>query len=530
MIPIIRINKLLFFVRIFLILSFSITTSQVIIEEAFPNLDFIRPVDLQYPPDGSDRIFVVEQEGLIYIFENDPFVANKSLFLDISDRIIFEGERGLLGLAFHPDYENNGAFFVNYTAPNSLRTVVSQFQVLANDPNLADDESEIVIIEINQPFSNHNGGQIVFGPDGYLYIGMGDGGSGGDPYNHGQNLYTLLGSMLRINVDNPDNGLNYGIPDSNPFVGTDYNDEIFAYGLRNPWRFSFDPVTNKCWIADVGQNLYEEINILEEGGNFGWNIMEGTHCYNPPSDCDTTGLIMPVFEYNHNWGESITGGYVYRGSLVPSIFGKYIFADFEYGDIWSLDYEEGIPPVIETLGDLGAYSVTSFGIDQNNELYICSFNGKIYKFVQSPISITIGHNTGWNLVGLPVISDYSNYQEIFPESIVGTLYHFNDGYVPGSDLINGSGYWLRFPNEGFSIITGIPIYNLMVNLIEGWNLISGISTILDISEILDTDGIVITGTLYSFNSEGYFNTETLQPGEGYWVRTNSSGSITLIGD
>ena len=284
----IRVNKLLFFVRIILTLTFSIGTSQVNIEEAFPNLNFIQPVDLQYSPDGSDRLFVVEQEGWIYVFENDPVVTNKLLFLDISDRIIFQGERGLLGLAFHPDYENNGTFFVNYTAPSPLRTVVSQFQVLSNNPNLADDESEFVIIEINQPFSNHNGGQIVFGPDGYLYIGMGDGGSGGDPYDHGQNLNTLLGSMLRIDVDDPDDGLNYGIPDDNPFVGTDYKDEIFAYGLRNPWRFSFDIVNNNCWIADVGQNLYEEIDILEEGGNFGWNIMEGTHCFNPPSDCDTT--------------------------------------------------------------------------------------------------------------------------------------------------------------------------------------------------------------------------------------------------
>ena len=334
--------------------------------------------------------------------------------------------------------------------------------------------------------------------------------------------------MLRIDVDDPDDGFNYGIPDDNPFVGTDYKDEIFAYGLRNPWRFSFDPVTNNCWIADVGQNLYEEIDILEEGGNFGWNIMEGAHCFNPPSDCDTTGLIMPIFEYNHNWGESITGGFVYRGSLVPSIFGKYIFADFEYGDVWSLEYEEGIPPIIETMGDLGAYSVTSFGVDQNDELYICSFDGKIYKFIQSPISITVGYNTGWNLVGLPVILDDSNYQEIFPESILGTLYIFDSGYVSGTDLTNGEGYWLRFPNEGFSIITGIPIYEQMINLNEGWNLISGISTILDISEILDPDGIIIPGTLYSFNSEGYSNSETLEQGKGYWIRANTSGTITIL--
>ncbi|HIA86566.1 MAG TPA: T9SS type A sorting domain-containing protein, partial [Candidatus Marinimicrobia bacterium] len=225
--------------------------------------------------------------------------------------------------------------------------------------------------------------QVVFGPDGYLYIGMGDGGAGGDPYGHGQNLNTLLATMLRIDVDNPDIGLNYGIPDDNPFVGTGYKEEIYAYGLRNPWRFSFDPVTEICWIADVGQNLYEEIDLLEAGGNYGWNIMEGFHCYNPPSGCDTTGLIKPVFEYNHSWGESITGGFVYRGTSVPDIYGKYIFADFEYGDVWSLEYDGENPPEVSTLGDLGPYSVTSFGVDQQDELYICSFDGAIYKFVQT---------------------------------------------------------------------------------------------------------------------------------------------------
>mgnify|MGYP002180303295 FL=1 len=316
-------------VAILLFLSLSVLLGQVQIDEAFPSLYFTQPIDLQYPPDESNRLFVVEQEGYIYVFENDVFITDKTIFLDIRDRIVFEGERGLLGLAFHPDYENNGYFFVNYTAPGPLRTVVSRFQVTADDPDVGDELSEHIIIEINQPFTNHNGGQVVFGPDGYLYIGMGDGGAGGDPYGHGQNLNTLHSSMLRIDVDNPDEGLNYGIPDNNPFVGTGYREEIYAFGLRNPWRFSFDPVTNICWIADVGQNLYEEIDLLEVGGNYGWNIMEGAHCYDPPVGCDTAGLIMPFYEYNHNVGESITGGFVYRGSLVPDLYGKYFFADFE---------------------------------------------------------------------------------------------------------------------------------------------------------------------------------------------------------
>ena len=376
-------DKLLTSPILLLLLPFSIATSQVNIEVAFPNLSFTRPVDLQHSPDGSDRLFVVRQQGYIYVFENDPEVTQTTLFLDIHSRVNYGGEKGLLGLAFHPDYENNGYFFVNYTASGPLRTVVSRFQVTADDPDVGDDLSEQIIIEINQPFTNHNGGQIVFGPDGYLYIGMGDGGAGGDPYGHGQNLNTLLATMLRIDVDNPDIGLNYGIPDDNPFVGTGYKEEIYAYGLRNPWRFSFDPVTEICWIADVGQNLYEEIDLLEAGGNYGWNIMEGFHCYNPPFGCDTTGLIKPVFEYNHSWGESITGGFVYRGTSVPDIYGKYIFADFEYGDVWSLEYDGENPPEVSTLGDLGPYSVTSFGVDQQDELYICSFDGAIYKFVQT---------------------------------------------------------------------------------------------------------------------------------------------------
>ena len=385
-------DKLLTSGRVLLTLLFSIATSQVVIEEAFPNLVFTQPVDLQYAPDGSDRLFVVEQEGSIYVFENDALVTDKSIFLDIRDRIVFQGERGLLGLAFHPDYENNGYFFINYIAPGPLRTVVSRFQVTADDPDVGDESSEHIIIEINQPFTNHNGGQVVFGPDGYLYIGMGDGGWGGDPYNNSQNLTNLLGAILRIDVDAVSSTLNYGIPIDNPFAADTlgYRDEIYAYGLRNPWRFSFDSSTNTCWISDVGQDLYEEIDILEYGGNYGWNIMEGFNCYNPPSECDTTGLILPIYTYDHNIGESITGGFVYRGTLVPDIYGKYIFADFEYGYVWSLEYDGDNAPEVITLGDLGPYSVTSFGVDQHNELYICSFDGTIYKFVQTDSAVDDG--------------------------------------------------------------------------------------------------------------------------------------------
>jgi hypothetical protein len=220
---------------------------------------------------------------------------------------------------------------------------------------------------------------------------MGDGGWFGDPYNNGQDLTTLLGAILRIDVDTVSANLNYGIPVDNPFVSDtlEFRDEIYAYGLRNPWRFSFDSYTNSCWIADVGQDLYEEIDILESGGNYGWKIMEGNHCYSPAAGCDTTGLILPIYTYDHSIGESITGGFVYRGTLVPDIYEKYIFADFEYGDVWSLAYDEDNSPELSILGDLGPYSVTSFGIDQHDELYICSFDGKIYKFSQALSTVKI---------------------------------------------------------------------------------------------------------------------------------------------
>lgn len=364
-------------------LHLSTIRGQVNIENAFPNLSFTQPVDLTYAPDGTNRLFILEQEGLIYVFGNVPGVTEKTLFLDISERVSFGGERGLLGLAFHPDYMNNGYFYVNYTAPTPLRTVISRFEVMPDNPNDADELSEFIILEIDQPFANHNGGQIVFDSDGYLHIGMGDGGAGGDPFGNGQDLETLLGSLLRIDVNSSIGDLNYGIPTNNPFYGnTDgFREEIYAYGLRNPWRFSFDPVTGWLWLADVGQNVYEEIDLIIAGGNYGWNIMEGLHCFSPPTNCDTAGLIMPIFEYDHTVGESITGGYVYRGNSVPDLYGKYIFADFEVGTVWSLEYDNDLLEV-EELGTLGLYSVTSFGVDQYGELYICSFDGNIYKFIQ----------------------------------------------------------------------------------------------------------------------------------------------------
>ncbi len=368
---------------VFLILlsSYFDGKAQYDFQVAFPNLNFSSALDLQNAGDGSDRIFVVERGGSIKVFPNQQNVSTTKFFLNISDRITSGGETGLLGLAFHPDYKNNGYFYVNYTAANPLRTVISRFKVSASNPDSADKNSELILLSYNQPYSNHNGGCVAFGPDGYLYISSGDGGSGGDPLNNAQNITTLLGKIIRIDVNNPQSPLNYGIPSDNPFVdSTNVNvrKEIFAWGLRNPWRMSFDPVTGWLWAADVGQGDWEEIDIIKNGKNYGWRCYEGTHTYNT-SGCN--GIYeMPVWEYSHSLGLSVTGGYVYRGNNVPELKGKYIYGDYVSARVWALEYD-GINPAVNTLITTAAGSITSFGVDEQNELYLVSFNGKIYRFI-----------------------------------------------------------------------------------------------------------------------------------------------------
>ncbi|HET53876.1 MAG TPA: T9SS type A sorting domain-containing protein [Ignavibacteria bacterium] len=372
------------------IMSYSIS-AQLRYVQAFPNLSFNAPVDIQNAGDATDRLFVLEQEGKIRVFQNDSLTATSEVFLDLINKVLFGGEQGLLGLAFHPNYKENGFFYINYTTSNPRRTVVSRFSVSQNNPNQADPNSEFILLEVGQPYSNHNGGQTSFGPDGYLYISLGDGGSGGDPLNNGQDRTTLLGNILRIDVDNPDPGLNYGIPDDNPFVGNTagWREEIYAYGLRNVWRFSFDPVTNKLWAADVGQNAYEEINIIEKGKNYGWRIMEGFHCYNPPTNCDQTGLELPVWEYAHNdpnGGQSITGGFVYRGNNASELYGGYVYGDFVTGRIWVYFHSEN--PTNMLIFNNTRLAISTFGVDENNELYFASYgNGRIYKFIGKPTSV-----------------------------------------------------------------------------------------------------------------------------------------------
>ncbi len=349
---------------------------------AFPHLEFTRPVDFQSSRDGSGRLFVVEQHGKIYVFDNSPYVTTKKVFLDITDRVNDRrNEEGLLGLAFHSQFSSNGLFFVNYTAENPRRTVIARFSANPYNAASADKGSEKILLEVPQPYSNHNGGQITFGADNYLYVAIGDGGSGGDPQSNGQNPKTLLGAILRIDVDTASASMVYGIPPDNPFSGNreGFREEIFAYGLRNPWRFSFDESIDRMWAGDVGQNKYEEIDIIQKGGNYGWNIMEGFHPYRNKAGNDSISLIALVWEYDHSVGQSITGGFVYHGTAATELTGLYIYADYVSGKIWGLRYGDKKNIRNNLLMDTDLY-ISSFGVDDKNELYICSFDGKIYCF------------------------------------------------------------------------------------------------------------------------------------------------------
>lgn len=350
------------------------------VEAAFPNLSFTQPLDLQHPGDGSNRLSVVERAGTIQVFQNEAATSETTTFLDISNQVDTQGEGGLLGLAFHPDFESNGFFYVNYTAPNPFRTIISRFWVSDNNFDQANPDRETEILTFNQPFGNHNGGQIRFGPDGFLYIATGDGGSGGDPDGNAQNPGNLLGNILRIDVDGSENGEEYAIPDDNPFVDNDENfrEEIYAYGLRNPFRFSFDADNGDLWVGDVGQNRFEEIDLVENGDNLGWDITEGDACFEPMEGCDRSGLTDPVFVYQQNGSQSVTGGFVYRGPTLDGLTGQYVFADFISGRIWALDISDPENAQNTELVDTDL-PISGFGTDANNELYITAFDGTIYR-------------------------------------------------------------------------------------------------------------------------------------------------------
>jgi len=414
--------------------------SEYNMENAFPNLTFDNPVGIYHSGDNTNRIFILEQEGRIKVFNNDASVTNTEMFLDITSIVDQDGgytEEGLLGIAFHPNYSENGYFFVNYTSHNPRRNVIARYNVSANNPNQADGESSYIILEVNQPYTNHNGGQLSFGPDGYLYIIFGDGGSAGDPQGNGQNLSTLLGSLIRIDIDNPSNNLNYGIPSDNPFIAPlTTRDEIYAYGLRNMWRFSWDFETGLLWGADVGQNAYEEIDIIYSGLNYGWNTMEGNHCYPIGSNCNTEGLELPIWEYELYVDGvcSITGGYVYRGSELYSLVGKYIYGDWCTGDIWALTYESDNNVINQHLLTTGI-NITTFGLDQFNELLFCG-NNQIFKITSN----------------LGDINDDSNIDVL--DIVVLINFILNNDYQSNAD-INGDG--------NINVLDVVQLVNIILN-------------------------------------------------------------------
>jgi glucose/arabinose dehydrogenase len=346
------------------------------------------PVGIANADDGSGRLFVLEKVGRIRVWQDGELLA--APFLDISDRVgSSQSEQGLLGLAFHPGYAENGRFYVNYTNRQG-DTVISRFSMPvgwdAGSPPVADPGSETTLLMPDQPAANHNGGHLAFGPDGYLYIGTGDGGGAGDRYGNGQNGATLLGAMLRLDVDN---GAPYAVPPDNPFVGNAaVRDEIWAMGLRNPWRYSFDRLTGDLYIADVGQNVYEEVDLqtASQGGgqNYGWPIMEASHCFPADSQCDQAGLNLPLLEYDHTQGCSVTGGYVYRGDQFPGFQGVYVFGDYCSGRIWGVRARAGGDPQVVQLARADL-QLSSFGEDERGELYLVDMGGgKLFKLVVQP--------------------------------------------------------------------------------------------------------------------------------------------------
>ena len=360
------------------------------VQRVFNQISFSSPVALIQAPGDNSRWFAVEQSGIVRVFDNNQNVlpADVDIFIDIRGRVSSGGETGLLGMAFHPDFAANGQVYLSYTRGGPLTSVISRFTLDAVTGNL-DAGSEFEILTVPQEFSNHNGGNIMFGPDGFLYIGFGDGGSGGDPNERAQDTTYILGSMVRLDVDSVSP---YAIPATNPFAsntncvdGTGMMScpEIYAWGLRNPWRFSFDSQTGELWVGDVGQDTWEEIDRVELGMNYGWDDREGAHCFEPPSGC-LTNNVDPITEYDHSLGFSVTGGYVYRGSAIPSLQGYYLFGDFGSGRIWGVpaNSAQGVAP--EELDDT-SLSISSFAEGEDGELYALDyFGGGIYQIIDAP--------------------------------------------------------------------------------------------------------------------------------------------------
>ena len=394
-----------------------------------------KPVQLEVVPDGTGRVVVVSQAGRLMLADGVTAGGGATVWLDITGRVDDgPNEGGLLGLAFHPDFADNGYLFVNYTrTPNSgpdagqLQTAISRFTVGEPTSGAPDPDSELLVLTIDQPYGNHNGGGVAFGPDGMLYIGTGDGGWAGDPLDAGQDLGMLLAKMLRIDIDELDVSGHYAVPADNPFVGVSgARGEIWAYGLRNPWRFSFDPVDGKLWVGDVGQNQLEEIDIVVAGGNYGWNTMEGTKCYNAAS-CDTDGLLLPVDEYSHSLGKSVTGGHVYRGSAMPSLYGTYIFGDFEFGTIWGLKPDGAGEWNRTKLLDTSTFP-SAFGVGPDGEMYVLDWiSGGVSRLAAADPD-AVGA-PGWP----PTLSDTGCFSDLAGRSFIDGVLPYDVGSPLWSD-------------------------------------------------------------------------------------------------
>jgi uncharacterized repeat protein (TIGR03806 family) len=353
------------------------------LEPVFTDIVFSSSVYLTHAGDGSGRLFVVERNGVVRVFS--PGESQAANFLDIRDRVrSVPLEAGLFCLAFHPDYSINGRLYLFYTHSDrdsdQLLLRLSEFSVSDQNPDRALASTERILLSVPQPAPSHNGGQIAFGPDRMLYVSLGDGKDPNDPFQNGQDPTTILGAILRLDVDGRDPGLEYAVPPDNPFAGTEdgRRSEIWAWGLRNPWRFSFDRLSGELWAGDVGQNTWEEIDLIKKGGNYGWSHMEGFHCFPSDADCDPTRYQLPIFEYDRSQGSSITGGYVYRGHRLPQVHGWYIYGDFASRRVWALRRRPDAPPEHQVLATCPS-ALVSFGEDEDGEVYAVGFDGKIYR-------------------------------------------------------------------------------------------------------------------------------------------------------
>ncbi len=447
---------------------------QPILNEIYSDSELGVITEIRGSPVDSTRLFVQSDRGKILIFDKGEKLSGKRTFLDISNKVTYKQESGMLGFDFHPNYEENGYFYAYYIIDSdTIRSIVSRFRVDPENPDQALKSSEEVLINMVQPTYRHNGGKVAFGPDGYLYISFGDGhGYGRDRLKNGQDRTNRFGSIIRINVDGKEGDREYSIPNDNQFVGETCNgepcqEEIYAYGLRNPWRFSFDSETGRLWLGDVGHNNYEEINVIEKGGNYGWPKMEGNHCHVEVPNCDTSKYIKPVFECEHETCGSISGGFVYRGSEVQSQQGKYIFADYLANRVWSLDYEINNGKfTTDTTTLFEGNNITTFGTDQDGELYMGTVIGEVYRM----------QTKSNNSTPSPTLPDefklYANFPNPFnpataikfdlpePDNVEITVYDIAGNFI--STLVNrryeAGTHSITFSGEGLA--SGVYLYEL----------------------------------------------------------------------